>query len=140
MVLTFTFEQQLALNAIGPAIAVVFGSIFAAGLIAWLTRRAQDRREERALRDRLINEVTEKASALHFEIQRFYRARTAPRHDDLKVRRQDLDATYAESRLAGVVLENRLLAYFADDEPRRLCHQLWDRLAVRYYFQVGRLT
>lgn len=53
--------------------------------------------------------------------------------------RPELDQAFLSFRRAGVVLENRLLAYFASDEPRRLWHQIIDRLAVRYYKHIGGL-
>lgn len=136
------FWQQLVLNAVGPLISVIVGSLIVGVLVQWITRRAQNRREDRQLRDQLIGRVTETASLLHFEIQRYFRAKNRERRSrkELVALQQELEQAFLTCRREGTVLENRLLAYFASDEPRRLWHQVIDRLSVRYYFQIGALT
>ena len=73
--MTVTFWQQFILNAVGPLITILGGYLIVGLLVARITREAQDRREERQLRDHLISEATENAGLLHFEIQRYYRAK-----------------------------------------------------------------
>jgi hypothetical protein len=74
----------------------------------------------------------------HFQTKRL--PETPETQATLKALRAQLEETFVTSRRASIVLENRLVAYFKSDKPRRLWHQLWDRLTVRYYNQIDRLS
>jgi hypothetical protein len=147
----FSFTEQLLLNLAGPLLTVVGIGFFA----SWITRRAQERREERtrvaqerredqiregqrrredlALRERLITEVTQAPSALYLATQHYWRAKNDLREEQLTPFRDALDAQYLDSRRAGTVLEHLLELYFPDQEPKLLMHRLMDLLTVRYF-------
>lgn len=129
------FWQQLVINAIGPLVTVIGGSLIVGLLVASVTRQAQERREQHKLRGDLVREMTESATMLHLAVGRYFRAqeRDLVKAEDLAQRRDGLDDQYDTSRTRAKVLENRLRAYFATDEPRHHWHAVIDLLTVRYY-------
>jgi hypothetical protein len=137
----FTFWEQLALNGIGPVATALVGTLVVGTIVARVTRRAQDRREDHALRERLVGEATEAASRLYMETQRYWRATTDKLDDEQMLgHRQRLDEQYQQSRIEIYVMESRLKAYFPSDRPRLLCHRAADLLTVRYFTLIGRGT
>jgi hypothetical protein len=91
-------------------------------------------RDDQALREQLISRATEVAAGLYLATQRYWRATNRDLADnELEEYRKDLDGQYHQSRIAGMVLENRLRAYFLTDGPRLLCHRAMDLLTVRYF-------
>lgn len=128
------FWQQVLLNAIGPLITVLGGGLVVGLTVGTITRHSQDRRDARSLRTTLVSEMTEAAVMLHIEIDRYYRAKRLDdlTEQDLMTRRHVLDDRYQKTRATGRVLENKLLAYFASGEPRKLWRQtMWVRLSWR---------
>jgi hypothetical protein len=105
----FTFPEQLVLNVVGPLVTVLLGTLLVGFLANWLTRRAQDRREDRELRERLIAQVTEAPTALYLATQRYWRAQQKFPDDQLGEQRKALDDQYHQSRVDGQVLEGRLM-------------------------------
>jgi hypothetical protein len=130
------FWRQALLNAVSPLVAALVGG-WAVGLIV---RRAQDRRENRTLRNTLGFEMIQVAYA-------FYRRTTeAIRTQRYEIRNaasgqpsadESLAQQYREFRIAGQVLESKLEAYFHDGEARWLWHGVVDLLGVRYYQVAG---
>jgi hypothetical protein len=137
----FSFWQQLALNVTGPVATAVVGTLVIGTLVARVTKRAQDRREDHALRERLVSEATEAASRLYMETQRYWRAKDDRVSDEeLSSRRERLDENYHRSRVQLLVMESRLKTYFPSGEARLLCHRAADLLTVRYFHLIGRDT
>lgn len=133
------FWQDLLLESVGPLVTAVIGTLLVGLLASWITRRAQDRRAKHLLRHELISRMTEAASELYFETQRFWRAKARERvsADALTGFRKELDRQYLESRVVGEVLESQLDAYFETDDPKLLWHRTMDCLTVRYFHLVG---
>jgi hypothetical protein len=131
----FTFVQQITLDLVGPVTTAIVGGALVAGLAGVITRKAQQRRAHRELREQLIAEATRIAATLYMATQQFWRARDFLNLPDEQLQpiRASLDAQYLASRVDGTVLENRLEAYYAEDTPRRLAHQMMDLLTVRYF-------
>ena|SRR5258708_2037630 len=78
------FWQKLLLQSVGPLITAVVGTLIIGTFVAWITRRAQERRagsqlqEERIraqnqLRLQLIGQMTEAASSLYMATQNYRR-------------------------------------------------------------------
>lgn len=135
----FTFSQQLLLNVAGPVLTALVGTLAIGLIVGRITRNAQERREERALRDALVKEMTDTASALYIQTQLYWRVSTnrdpTRTADDLPELRKALDERYLKSVAAGLELESRLDAYFAETDVGKQWHRTMDFLTVRY-FQV----
>lgn len=147
---SFTFAQQLLLNIAGPLLTAIVGTFLIALLVGRITRKAQERREDqqlrdalgreqRALRQSLIEEMTDTASALYIQTQLYWRVSTnrdpTRKAGDLPELRKELDAQYVKSFTGGLELESRLDSYFVSDNVWRRWHRTMDFLTVRY-FQV----
>jgi len=118
-------------------VAAVVGTLCIGLIAARITERAQRRRQDRELREQIIVDMTQTATALYLATQRYWRAtkREAAPPDRVAALRESLDEHYHSARVAGEALETRLRIYFASDAPRRLWHATMDLLTVRY-FQV----
>jgi hypothetical protein len=134
--------QSMLLAAIGPLVAAIVGTLIVGLFAQRITRIAQQRREDHSYRELLISEMTEVASALYFETQRYWRARDRERLDDARLQelRAALDQQYHKSRVAAEVLETRLRIFFRADAPRLLWHSTIDLLTVRYFQVIGLAT
>jgi hypothetical protein len=133
VVADFTFGEQLLLNLAGPLLTAALVGFIA----AYITRRAQERREDHSLRERLVTEVTQAPSRLYLATQHYWRAkRDKLTGDALAARREALDTAYLECRNDGTALEHRLDLLFADPEPSLLMHRAMDLLTVRYFHLV----
>lgn len=131
------FWQRAVLAAIGPIVAALVGTLGIGLFAARITARAQQRRQDRDLREQIIVEMTQTAGTLYFETQRYWRAtkREATSPERLAELRMSIDERYHSARVAGEALEMRLRVYFSTDRPRLLWHATMDLLTVRY-FQV----
>jgi hypothetical protein len=136
----FTFSEQLLLNLAGPVFTAVVVGLFA----AWITNRAQARRERQAqaaqhhrddqiLRERLLGQASEAPSALYLATQHYWRAKQDLAPDALQPYREALDKQYLDSRRDGMVLEYLLNLHFPDPLPSRLLHRAMDLLTIRYF-------
>jgi len=132
---SFNFGQQLVLNIAGPIATAITGGLLVGVLAGMITRAAQQRKAFRQLRENLITDVTETSASLYIATQQFWRATVVLTltDDELKDERNAFEAVYAQCRVKGTVLENRLAAYYSRDIPRFLCHRMMDLLTVRYF-------
>ena len=132
-----SFWYKASVAAVGPVVTAILGGLIIGVIVQQIARRAQERQVQRNLRNELVAEVTDAAGALYMQTQMFWRVITGrvPAGKDELSARAELDAQYTKSRVAGLVLENRLDVYFASDEPRLKWHRTMDFLTVRY-FQV----
>ncbi len=136
------FWQRAILAAISPLLAAFVGTLVIGLFAARITDRIQVRRQDRILREQLIVEMTQVASGIYIETQRFWRATkvesTLPeRVADL---RTSLDERYLSAHVAGEALETRLRIYFVSDTPRLLWHAVRDLLTIRYFQLIGLAT
>jgi hypothetical protein len=69
---------RILIQATGPLISTVIGTLIIGSLIAAIARRAQDRRQDYELRQQLIADMTATVSALYLSTQRFWRERGKP--------------------------------------------------------------
>jgi hypothetical protein len=153
----FNFWEELLLRSVGPLVTVVVGTLIIGTLVASITRKAQERRakdllqEERIhaenqLRLQLIGQITEAASSLYMETQKFWRKKNREQvgSDELAQHRKELDQQYQASRVVGEVIERRLEAYFLSNEPsndpKAHWHATMDLLTVRYFHLIGLAT
>jgi hypothetical protein len=128
------FFCKAAVAAVGP----IVGGLIIGGAIQIVTSRAQRRRAVMDLRHELITGMTDAASRLYIQTQLYWRARSGKdpvSRERLAELRTELDATYAEARARGLVLESQLDAYFDSEGPLARWHATMDFLTVRY-FQV----
>lgn len=147
------FWEKLILQAVGPLLTAVVGTLIIGTFVAWITRKAQERRAdsqsrdertraENELRVQLIGQMTEAASRLYMATQHFWRKKkvekTAP--GELDQHRKELDEQYRASRVLGEVIERQLEAYFLSSEPRVLWHATMDLLTVRYFNLIDLMT
>jgi hypothetical protein len=143
------FLERVFLQSIGPLVSAIVGTLIIGGLLAQITRKAQERRADNQLRENriraehqlridLIGQMTQAGSALYMACQHYWRKKsreqTAP--EALAVLRQELDKQYRDSRVAGEVLERKLEAYFESTNPRALWHATMDLLTVRYFHLI----
>lgn len=129
------FEQVLIIQAVGPLITVLLGTMIVGPVVAWITASSQRRREDHQLREGLIVSMTEIASAMYLATQRYWRAR-----DRQKLRGQKLidmeewlGEQYHLNRIRGEALEVRLRTIFRSDAARRHWHATMDLLTARYF-------
>ena len=136
------FWQRAVLAAIGPIVAALVGTLGIGLFAARITARAQQRRQDRDLREQIIVEMTQTAGTLYFETQRYWRAtkREATSPERLAELRMSIDERYHSARVAGEALEMRLRVYFSTDRPRLLWHATMDLLTVRYFQVVDLAT
>ena len=147
------FWQKVVLQAVGPLVTAVVGTLIVGTFVAWITRQAQERRADSQLREerirsdnqlrlQLIAQMTDAASALYMTAQNYWRKkdRENVRGEELLEHRRVLEKQYRESRIAGEVIERRLDAYFSTDEPRLLWHGTMDLLTVRYFNLIDLMT
>ncbi len=131
------FWQKAILEAIGPVVGAVVGTLIIGSFASSITQKAQHRREDRALQLRLVERMTRIASALYLETQHYWRERSSTDQNQILLRTR-LDQRYHKSRVAGEVLESQLRAFFEDDAPRQKWHAIMDLLTVRYFQVLSR--
>jgi hypothetical protein len=141
-----SFIEKIVVALIGP----VLGTLIIGGFLAYIARRAAERRAdaqwreqrlraESRLRFELVSQMTESASALYMQTQHFWRKKdreTTPA-EKLAALREELDQQYRDSRIVGEVLERKLEAYFPSTEPKARWHAAMDLLTVRYFQLIG---
>ena len=133
------FWQRALLAAISPLLAAFVGTLVVGLFAARITDRVQLRRQDRSLREQLIVEMTQTASGLYIETQRYWRATQVEsilpeRVAELRV---SLDERYLSAHVSGEALETRLRIYFDSDRPRLLWHGVRDLMTVRYFQLIG---
>ena len=139
-----TYIQQAGANAAAGAAIAIVGSLIIGGFLAWIARRAQFRREDRQVRDKLIDDMTHTLGALYIKLQVYERFVIANadggrrRSGELGRRRDDLDATYEAAAVEANALESRLRAYYDDTSVAQAWHGAWDCLVVRYFSMIIR--
>ena len=147
------FWEKLLLQSVGPLVTAVVGTLIIGTFVAWITRRAQERRADNQLEEQrmhtqnqlrlqLIDQMTEAASGLYMTTQNFWRKKDVEKigNDDLAKYREELDQRYQACRVIGEVIERRLEAYFLSDNPKALWHATMDLLTVRYFHLIGLAT
>lgn len=143
------FWEQLLLRSVGPLVTAVVGTLIIGTFVAWITRKAQDRRADNQLREerihaenqlrlQLIAQMTEAASNLYMATQNFWRKKYREQvgSDELTQLRKELDQQYQASRVVGEVIERRLEAYFLSNGPKAHWHATMDLLTVRYFHLI----
>src|SRR6185369_235025 len=129
------FWEKLLLAVVGPLVGAIVGTLIIGLFVAWITRKAQERRadsllqEERTraenqLRFQLIRQMTEAASALYMATQHFWRKKDVENTADseLAEQRKELDQHYRACRIQGEVIERQLEAYFLTADAKALWH------------------
>jgi hypothetical protein len=136
------FWQRVVIATIGPLVAALVGTLGVGLLAARITERFQLRRQDRSLREQIIVEMTQTASGISIETQRFWRATKIETMtpDRIAELRKSLDERYLSAHVAGDALEMRLRVYFETDKPRLLWHATRDLLTVRYFQLIGLAT
>ncbi len=132
---TLPFEQALAVQAVGPLITILLGSLIVGPVIAWITAQSQRRREDYRLREELTVAMTEIASAMYLATQRYWRARDRQRVEGEKLSdlREWLEEQYHFNRIRGEALEVRLRTMFRSDVAKWHWHATMDLLTARYF-------
>src|SRR5688572_19660263 len=147
------FWERLLFQSVGPLVSAVVGTLIIGTFVAWITRKAQERRADNQLREertraenqlrlQLIGQMTEAASSLYMATQHFWRKKDVEKvgNDELEQHRKELDQQYRASRVLGEVIERRLEAYFLSGDPKALWHATMDLLTVRYFHLIGLTT
>ncbi len=147
------FWEKLLLQSVGPLVTAVVGTLIIGTFVAWITRKAQERRADNQLREertraeyqlrlQLIGQMTEVASSLYMATQNFWRKKNVEKvgSEELDQHRKELDQQYRASRVLGEVIERRLEAYFLSSDPKVLWHATMDLLTVRYFHLIGLTT
>jgi hypothetical protein len=142
--------EKLLLQSVGPLVTAIVGTLIIGTFVAWITRKAQERRADNQLREeriraenqlriQLIDQMTEAASSLYMATQNFWRKQHIEKVGNKKLaqHREELDMQYRASRVIGEVIERRLEAYFLSKDPKALWHATMDLLTVRYFHLIG---
>ena len=134
--------EKILVAVVGPLTAAIVGTLIIGLFVAWITRRAQDRRARYELRRQLISEMTEAASALLYVIDHYRKVKEGALGEEVQLADivPILHGQYRKTRTVGTVLEARLRAYFDSDYARHHWHAAIDLLEIRYYHVLGRLT
>jgi hypothetical protein len=137
-----SYIRQVGVNAATGAVTAIIGSLIIGGFLAWIARRAQFRREDRQIRDKLIEDVTRTLGALNIKLQVYERFVIAPVDGvqrpsvELDRRRDDLDAAWEAAAVAANSLESRLRAYFQGSPVPEAWHGAWDCLVALYFSMI----
>lgn len=137
-----SYIRQVGVNAATGAVTAIIGSLIIGGFLAWIARRAQFRREDRQIRDKLIDDVTRTLGALNIKLQVYERFVIEPVDGvqrpsiELDRRRDDLDAAWEAAAVEANSLESRLRAYFPGSSVPQAWHGAWDCLVVRYFSMI----
>lgn len=148
--------DRMLVATIGPVVTAVLGTGII-GFILWnISDKADDNRSklenkrakaqrklerkraqhdfEGSLRHDVLTAAITASAELYFATQHYWRVnRNGDRPDDENQEaRKTLDEQYLKSRAAGDVLEARLEALFATDQPTIAWHKIVDLLTVRY--------
>jgi hypothetical protein len=73
--MTETLLEKVFIATVGPLTAAIVGTLIIGLFVAWITRRAQDRRGRYELRREILSEMTEATSALPYLIAHYRRTR-----------------------------------------------------------------
>ena len=134
-----SFIQKTGLTVLGSLVTAIVATLIIGGFLAKVARRAQFRREDRQLRDVLIDEMSHVLGSVYIKLQVCERFMKEPidgvvrTPDELYALRVGLDATYEAGAVEATALEARLRAYFEDESIAEAWHAAWDCLAVRYF-------
>ena len=148
--------DRMLVATIGPVVTAVLGT----GIIGFILWKISDKADENrtklenkrakaeqelerdraqhefegSLRHDMLTAAITVSAELYFATQHYWRVnRDGERPDDGKLEaRKALDEQYLKSRAAGDVLEARLEALFATDQPTIAWHRIVDLLTVRY--------
>lgn len=132
------FWQDLLLQAVGPLVAAVVGSL-AVGIIlnSWTARKA-NRSAARDLRLLLVEEALTIANELRVASDILYRAKAMNQsEDDLAPLLRDAREAYGRCTVKMPVIETKLELYFPKSRASILWHNVIDCLAVVYYMSIG---
>ncbi len=145
--------EKVLVQAVGPLVTAVVGTLIIGTFVAWITRRAQERRAdsqakeeklraENQIRLQLISQMTEAASGLYITTQSYWRKKDIEKvgSEELAQHRKELDQQYRATRIVGEVIERRLEVYFSSSESKMLWHATMDLLTVRYFHLIGLTT
>ena len=157
-------RDRILVATIGPVVTAVLGTGII-GFILWkISEKADDNRSklenkrakaerklerkraqhefEGRLRHDLLTDAITASAELYFATQHYWRVnRDGGRPDGEKQEaRKTLDEQYLKSRAAGDVLEARLEALFATDQPTNAWHKIVDLLTVRYMQLTNQAT
>jgi hypothetical protein len=140
--LTDPLLEKILVASVGPLTAAIVGTLIIGLFVAWITRRAQDRRARFELRCQLVSEMTEAASALLYLTDHYRKVKDGALGEEAQLADvvPILHKQYSATRTAGTVLEARLRAYFDSDHARHHWHAAIDLLEMRYYHVLGHLT
>ncbi len=114
--------EQLLLNAVGPLVTVVLGSVAVGGTVSWLQKRREARQ---ALRD-LTVDMFQVAFAFYTRVED---ARRRRRYKEPEPSGRELEAAYQEFAVAGRSIEARLRVAASDEKTvkrRWLWHWVLD--------------
>ena len=124
------FWRQVALNAVSPIVAAVFGGL----IVGFIVRRAQNHRADLALRTSISIDMMQVAYGFYTKLIEVIRRERYGQEVNI----DDLPERYEDFRIAARVLEAKLHAYVRDSEARWLWHGVVDLVSLRYYSLVHR--
>ena len=123
--------EQLLLNAVGPLVTVLLGSVAVDGTVAWLQRRREARQ---AVRD-LTVEMFQVAYCFYVSVEEARRRRT---YGEPEQPVEKLDEAFQEFAVAARSVEARLRVAGSNEKPvetRGTWHCVLDLLTLLYYHQ-----
>lgn len=133
-----SYLQQAGLTAAAGIVTAIVGSLIIGGFLARIARRTQFRREDRQIRDKLIDDVVHTLGVFFIKLE-VYRRFVIDSYDgvhrfsDEKRRKRDeLDAAYEAGAVEATAMESRLKAYFEDPSIAAAWHKAWDLLVNHY--------
>ena len=132
MIQAFSFTEQLVLNLVGPLVTIIVGTLVVGTFASWLARKAQERREDHALRERLITQALEGPIALYIASQRYSEAGDEL-SKELASFRAELDKAYVDARAKYELRWYVLKYHFPGGRPSALAHRINDLMMARYY-------
>jgi hypothetical protein len=130
--------EKVMVAAVGPLVAAIVGSLVIGLFVRWIAIRAENNRNQYQLRHELITQITEAASALHFPLEEYFRAKLYGSEEDAEVQRKAFEEQYTKTRVIGEILESRLDIYFPSGQPKKYWHQTKDFLIVRRLHALDR--
>ena len=131
-----SYLQQLSLVVISP----LYGTVLIGGTVAFITRRNQDRRQDRQFRMDLVSRLTDIAYRIHTDLSFYERweRHSSPDPKERNSRRCIIDDKFIAERTRLGALQAEIDAYFgSNNKPGMRLHQLTDLTMLRYAVILG---
>lgn len=140
-----SFVQQVEIQAVGPIVAAIVGTLIIGTLATRITMKAQYRRADREMhaqheradrefRESLAGRISRTAYSMYYRPQHFERwvKHRKPRRGAREAAQRQVEQAFVDDRVALGALQNEVDAYFGKGDPGKSLHKLSDLAMVGF--------